>query len=98
MQPLLVFGSLDVWGRVTSCTGGKSPSTFAAAFWNKANNKENISALDLASGFIMFRLTFIRSLNFKHFLHELMIFAIIYLKTKTQCSNKKNTLKTDILI
>jgi hypothetical protein len=49
MQPLLVFGSLDVWGRVTSCTGGKSPSIFAAAFWNKASNKENSSALELAS-------------------------------------------------
>jgi len=74
MQPLLVFGSLDVWGRVTSCTGGKSPSTFAAAFWNKASNKENSSALELASGFTMFRLIFIRSLNFKNFLHEFMIF------------------------
>jgi len=89
MQPLLVFGSLDVWGTVTSCTGGKSPSTFAAAFWNKASNKENSSALELASGFIMFRLTFIQSLNFKHFLHEFTIFAIIYLKTKTHSSNKK---------
>jgi hypothetical protein len=74
MQPLLVFGSLDVWGTVTSFTGGKSPSTFAAAFWNKASNKENSSALELVSGFTMFMLIFIRSLNFKYFLHEFTIF------------------------
>lgn len=55
----------------------------------KQVNKENSSALELASGFIMFRLTFIQSLNFKHFLHEFMIFATIYLKTRTYSSNKK---------
>jgi hypothetical protein len=89
MQPLVVFGSLDVWGTVASCTGGKSPSTFAAAFWNKASNNENSSALELASGFIMFRLTFIQSLYFKHFIHEFMIFAIIHLKTMTHSSIEK---------
>jgi hypothetical protein len=45
MQPLLVFGSWEVWGIVTSGTGGKSPSTFAAAFCNKVTNNQNPCAM-----------------------------------------------------
>jgi hypothetical protein len=65
MQPLLVLGSLDVWGRVTSGTSGKSPSTFAAAFCNKAHNNTNVCAIKVTSykitpgsmhGMIIFRL------------------------------------------
>jgi len=58
---------------------------------------KNSSALEIASGFIMSRLTFIKSLNFKHFLHDFMIFAIIYLKTKT-IQIKKYTLKKHIIL
>jgi hypothetical protein len=49
IQPLLVLGSLDVWGRVTSGTGGKFPSTLAAAFYNKAYDNENSCGMECTS-------------------------------------------------